>query len=98
MKVVWLPSALENRNTQLDYIAERNPKAAIEQGDQLARQVNQLREFPEIGRLGRTKDTRELVISRTSLIVVYRVHMQADRIELIRVLHGIQQWPPLAED
>lgn len=33
----------------------------------------------------------ELVISRTPFIVVYRV--KAKRIELLRVLHGSQQWP-----
>ena len=36
---------------------------------------------------------RELVISRTPFIVVYRVRPRAKRIELIRLLHGSQQGP-----
>jgi toxin ParE1/3/4 len=39
------------------------------------------------------KGTRELVIGRTPFIVVYRVKPKAKRIELLRVLHGSQQWP-----
>jgi toxin ParE1/3/4 len=35
--------------------------------------------------------THELVISRTPLIVVYRIKDQ--RIELLRLLHGSQTWP-----
>lgn len=44
-----------------------------------------------MGRPGRKQGTRELVISRTPFIVVYR--LKAKRIELLRVLHGSQQWP-----
>ncbi|MQB42350.1 type II toxin-antitoxin system RelE/ParE family toxin [Rhizobium sp. ICMP 5592] len=40
----------------------------------------------------RLRGTRELVVTRTSFLVIYRVE---DNIELIRVLHGVQQWPPV---
>lgn len=93
MKLVWLPRAIADRDAQLDYIAQDNPKAAIEQGDWIERQANQLIEHPEMGRPGRKRGTRELVISRTPFIAVYRVKQRAKRIELIRVLHGSQQWP-----
>jgi len=39
------------------------------------------------------KGSRELVISRTPFIAVYRLK-GTDRIEVIRLLHGSQQWPP----
>lgn len=94
MKLVWLPRAIADRDAQLDYIAQDNPKAAIEQGDWIERQANQLIEHPKMGRPGRKKGTRELVISRTPFIAVYRVKQRAKRIELIRVLHGSQQRPP----
>lgn len=97
MKLSWLPRAIANRDAQIDYIAQDSPKAAIEQGDRIEDQVGQLIEHPEMGRPGRKKGTRELVISRTPFIVVYRVKPRAKRIELMRVLHGAQQWPPLEE-
>jgi toxin ParE1/3/4 len=95
LKLFWLPSAIATRDAQLDYIAEDNPAAAVAQGDLLERQVELLISYPEMGRPGRIKGTRELVIGRTPFIVVYRINRKAKRIEVMRVLHGAQQWPPL---
>ena len=89
--LAWLPRAIADRDAQLDYIAQDNPKAAIEQGDRIARQLGHLIGHPEMGRAGRKQGTRELVISRTPFIVVYRI--KSERIELVRLLHGAQQWP-----
>ncbi len=91
MKLVWLPTAIANRDAQLDYISQDSPQAAIEQGDQIERQINQLIKHPEIGRPGRKLGTYELVISRTPFIMVYRIKHKSKRIELIRILHGAQQ-------
>ncbi|MEK7438045.1 MAG: type II toxin-antitoxin system RelE/ParE family toxin [Pseudomonadota bacterium] len=96
MKLLWLRGAIADRDAQIDYIAQENPTAAIEQGDRIEHQVSQLIDHPEMGRPGRNKGTRELVVSRTPFIVVYRVKPRAGRIELMRVLHGSQQWPPSA--
>jgi toxin ParE1/3/4 len=54
-----------------------------------------LGDFTEAGRPGRKRGTRELVISRTPLVVVYRIRPKMQRIEILRVLHGAQRWPPL---
>lgn len=91
MTLVWLVRAIVDRDAQLDYIARENPFAAIDQGDHIARQVGQLVQHPEMGRPGRMQGTRELVVSRTPFIVIYRI--QRERIELLRVLHGAQRWP-----
>lgn len=93
MIVEWLPKAIATRDAHLKYIAENNPIAAIEQGDRVAQQVNQLATHPEIGRTGRKQGMRELVISRTSFVVIYRVKPKAKRVEVLRVLHSSQQWP-----
>lgn len=91
MLLVWLRRAIADRDAQLDYIAQDNPRAAIEQGDRIAHQVGQLIQHPQMGREGRKHGTRELVISRTPFIVIYRI--KGERIELLRVLHGAQRWP-----
>lgn len=91
MKLVWLPKAIANRDAQIAYIAQDNPLAAITQGDRIAEQVNMLLQHPEMGRPGRKKGTRELVISRTPFVVVYRI--QSDTIQVIRLLHSSQQYP-----
>ena len=91
MILVWLPSASMTRDAQLDYIAQESLTAAINQDAEIEKQVDMLLQYPEMGRPGRIKTTRELVIGRTPFIVAYRV--KDDRIEILRVLHGAQQWP-----
>lgn len=94
MIVKWLPRALKDRDAQIDYIADNSPQAAIDQGDRIEHKVNMLADYPEMGRSGRKRDTRELVINQTPFIVVYRVRPRAQRVEILRVLHGAQQWLP----
>jgi len=91
LKLLWLPRALADRDAQLDFIAQDKPLAAIAQGDRISEQISHLIAHPEMGRLGRRPGTRELVISRTPFIVVYRI--KGERIELLRLLRGSQQWP-----
>ena len=93
MIVVWLPKAIANRDELIDYIAEANPKAAIEQDKRIEEQVNLLILNSGLGHIGRKKDTRELVIARTNFVVVYRVRPKAKSVEIIRVLHTSQAWP-----
>jgi toxin ParE1/3/4 len=50
---------------------------------------------PEAGRLGRVKNTRELVISGVPFIVIYRIAKGLQRVQILRVLHDAQQWPPI---
>ena len=91
MIIRWLPQAHRNRLEQLDYIAQDNPLAAIGQDEEIERQVNMLLEHPKMGRPGRVAGTRELVVSSTPFVVIYRLHTQ--HIEVIRMLHSSQQWP-----
>ncbi|HEY2620255.1 MAG TPA: type II toxin-antitoxin system RelE/ParE family toxin [Acetobacteraceae bacterium] len=44
-----------------------------------------------LGRTGRVPGTRELMVARTSFVVIYVVH--ADTVQIIRVLHAAQRWP-----
>jgi len=48
-------------------------------------------EHPTIGRQGRVKNTRELVVNNTLFIWVYA--LKDETIEIINVLNGAQQWP-----
>lgn len=91
MTLAWLKRAINDRDAQLDYIAQDNPLAAVTQGDRIDEQVDTLLRHPQMGRPGRKQGTRELVIGRTPFIVVYR--LKSKRIELLRLLHGAQQWP-----
>jgi toxin ParE1/3/4 len=83
---------VRNLEAQLAYIGDHNPVAAIEMGDAIEAFVGRLAEFPESGRPGRVPGTRELVVTGTPFIVVYRIEPAA--LVVLRVLHRAQRWPP----
>ena len=89
--LVWTEQAEQDKDSIIDYIALDNPRAAINVGDEIERQVEMLIEFPNMGRIGRVEWTRELVISDTPYVVAYRV--RGDAVIVLRVLHGARQWP-----
>lgn len=93
MKIVWLPRAQADRTHAIDYIAQENPRAALAQLGDIEQQSDMLADHPEMGRVGRRRGTRELVINRTPFILVYRVGSRARRVEILRLLHGAQKWP-----
>lgn len=77
---------------QLDYIAERNPMAAVRLGDAIDAAVRRLSEYPEMAPRGRVDGTRELLVMGTPYIVIYRV--EASGVVILRLLHDSQRWPP----
>lgn len=93
MKIVWLPRARANRTDIIDYIAQDNPRAALDQLGEIEQQSDMLADHPEVGRVGRRRGTRELVVNRTPFILIYRVRPRAERVEILRLLHGAQKWP-----
>jgi len=93
LKIHWTYTADKTFDAQIDYIEQSSPQAARDVGDRVYQQIGQLSQFPDLGRVGRQQGTCELVISRTPFILVYRVRRKPARIEILRVLHGRQQWP-----
>jgi toxin ParE1/3/4 len=92
VRIVWLRAAERNLEEQLDYIGERNPRAANTLAEKIAAAVARLPDHPRRGRPGRVTGTRELAVPGTPYIVVYMVG--ADYVRIHRVLHGAQRWPP----
>lgn len=93
MKVRWLPAAAEGRRQQIAYVARHNPRAALDAGDRIRSSADLLRRHPMIGRPGRRPGTRELVVSGTPYLIVYRV--EPDVVTVLRLFHGAQDWPNL---
>ena len=92
LEIIWLPRASAALDHQLDYIADRNPSAALKVGAAVIGSIDRLREFPFLGRSGRAQGTRELVVSGTPYVVIYRV--RSNSVLILRLLHGAQRWPP----
>ena len=87
---IWKPAALADRRGIIEYIAQDNPLAAIELGDLLIAQAEQLDQHPTSGRIGRVKGTRELVVHPNYILVYSIVGKTA---EVLRVKHAAQRWP-----
>ena len=93
MQLLWLDRAEGDLVEIVDYLIERDPAAALRIYEAIRQQVELLATQPAIGRAGRVKDTRELVIARTPYLVAYTVDRRIDAVIILRVLYGAQQWP-----
>ncbi|NIM18546.1 MAG: type II toxin-antitoxin system mRNA interferase toxin, RelE/StbE family [Candidatus Aminicenantes bacterium] len=91
MRVRWLLKAVNDLEDLQEYIAFDNPYAASRQVEIILEAAARLEENPYIGRDGRVKGTRELVIPKTPFIAAYRI--KDDVVEILRVLHGARKWP-----
>jgi toxin ParE1/3/4 len=91
MSIVWLPVAVQDVIHIRTYIADRDLQSANKIGQRIDRAISNLSSMPNMGRPGRLFGTRELAISGTPFLAVYRV--KNDRIEILRILHGRQPFP-----
>lgn len=86
LKIKWLKKAKENIKHEKDYISRGNPQKAIEVIQYIYDAAENIRSYPEIGRVGRVPNTRELKTSKYQYIIAYRV--VKDTVEIVRVLHA----------
>jgi toxin ParE1/3/4 len=91
MPIVWLPVAVQDVIHLRTYIADQDPESARGIAWRIDKAVNNLGQMPNLGRPGRIFGTRELIVSGTPYLVVYR--LQNGRVEILRVLHGRQPFP-----
>jgi len=91
VELEWTPSALRDIDDAGRYIAQDNPRAAVDMAERVLEAIDYLLQYPALGRPGRFRSTRELVVSGTPFIVVYRVRL--DAIQILRVLHHARKWP-----
>ena len=93
MQVRWLAAALRNLDDEAEFVARENPAAARALVQRIVGAVGLLGENPALGRPGRIHGTRELVVAGTRYVVPYRVRLELDRIEILRVLHTSPRLP-----
>jgi toxin ParE1/3/4 len=92
LKVNWSAQAGRDADNLWLYIAADNPDAADRVVIRIHEALAMLSEHPKAGRRGRIGKTREFVVAGTPYLVVYDV--TPDEIEVRRVIHGAQDWPP----
>jgi toxin ParE1/3/4 len=90
--IEWTEQATRQLDQAHDYIALSNSEeVAARIAMRIVASVQRLATFPMSGRSGRVPGTRELVILSTPFIAVYAI--DHDRIVILAVYHGAQQWP-----
>jgi toxin ParE1/3/4 len=92
MLVRWTRPSIDDLTRICDYTEEHFGSAQARRAAiAIYESVESLRTFPNRGRPGRKLHTRELDISKSAFVVIYRVREGV--IEISRVLHGAQKWP-----
>jgi toxin ParE1/3/4 len=86
MKVEWEPRAQRDLTAILDYIVKDSPAGAARVHEQILHSVSFLVDWPDMGRQGKRRNLRELVIPRTPYVVIYR--HAATLVSIVRVIHG----------
>lgn len=95
MKIRWTKDALRSLEEIYTYIASDRPAALKKVVIQIENNIQKLNDFPELGRTGRIKGTRELIVAGTSYIIIYRIK---DRyIEILLILHSSLPYPKIYE-
>ena len=92
MKIIWSPLAVDRASEIAEYIAQDNPTAAENWVDAIFAHIEQLKKFPESGRIvPEINNTffRELMYGNYR--IVYRI--EEKRVSILTIRHGKQILP-----
>jgi toxin ParE1/3/4 len=90
-RVRWTTDAADDLARIVERIREDNPAAAQRVANTIYSGVAALRTFPNRGRIGLVRDTRELVFAPWPYIAVYEI--VEDQVLVLRIRHTSQDWP-----
>ena len=92
MRLRWTEPAIRDFTSVCDYLREHGgPGLSRRIALSVFERIGLLTKYPEFGRTGRLPETRELVFSGLPYLAIYRI--KDDEIEILRILHGAQDWP-----
>lgn len=92
MRIRWTDAAVRDLTHICDYIETHGSAVTARRvAVSIYQRVGTLAEFPESGRTGRKPETRELIFSGLPYLAIYRIH--GEGVEILRILHGAQEWP-----
>jgi len=87
-QIRWTTEASDQLEAAVRHIRRDSPAAARTLAQSVIDRIEQLANFPGLGRTGEVKDTRELVCA--PYVVVYRVTDEI--VEILHIWHGSQDW------
>ncbi|UDF02900.1 type II toxin-antitoxin system RelE/ParE family toxin [Asticcacaulis sp. AND118] len=91
MMIQWSARALNDRIQTFQFIAQDSVAAAVRVDEAVEAAAEHLIDFPDSGRPGRARRTREWVLNGLPYLLIYTV--EGDAIVIWRVLHTSRLWP-----
>jgi len=91
MKIRWTEGANNNLYRIEEYIAQDNRPAAVTTVNKIIETAQMLANYPTVGKRGRERGTRELVVAGLPYIVIYTV--LREELVILRVLHTSMKYP-----
>jgi addiction module RelE/StbE family toxin len=88
LKTRWTLPAVNSLQNIFQHIASDNQEAAHRVVRRIHEAVERAAQMPFSARAGKRAGTRELVVSGTPYIVVYRIREEG--IQILRIVHGAQ--------
>ncbi len=82
---------LQDLEQIIDYPMDRNPEVAPVIAQRIRDSVTRLTKYPQSGRAGRVRGTRELALDGLPYIIPYRV-VDGHQLQILRVLHTARKW------
>lgn len=92
-EIRWTRRAVRRLDEIGEYISKDSAIAAAQVTQRILSAVEALADLPDMGRVGRIPDTRELVLTDISYIIPYRPG--TEYIDILTVMHTRQKWPRL---
>lgn len=92
LRIRWSRPSLRRLDEIGTYISAENPEAASRVVTRIMSCAERLAEFPELVRIGRVPNTRELPVLPFPYLLVYR--NSAETIDIVTIIHGARLWPP----
>ncbi len=96
IKVLWSRDALRDLDEAYEYISKDSLASAKGIIERIEILLESLAVHPKLGRIGRVKGTRELVVTGTPFILPYVIDKEEEgiaRIIILGVRHGSRRWP-----
>ncbi|WP_192244368.1 type II toxin-antitoxin system RelE/ParE family toxin [Mesorhizobium silamurunense] len=88
-RIRWTQRALRRLDEIGAHIEKDSPDAAARVVARIVSAAEHLAEQPAMGRIGRIKTTRELILA--DIPIPY--HVNGETVEILTVMHAAQQWP-----
>ncbi|MFH8133460.1 type II toxin-antitoxin system RelE/ParE family toxin [Pantoea osteomyelitidis] len=95
MKGRWTDEALLDRLAIWEYLAERNPTAAVELDERFDTSAERLAKHPRLGVAGQIAGTCEL-IPHEHYRLVYELDEVREIVWIVALIHTARCWPPVS--